>query len=69
MGRLVVVNIDEVAVCDSCRRIFEFDPNAFYKIKHLDLRVEPGCTVPAAECPRCGKLAYPILTMLRGGPS
>jgi hypothetical protein len=33
----------------------------FPDIPDLLVRVEPGGTVPAGECPTCGALVYPVV--------
>jgi predicted RNA-binding Zn-ribbon protein involved in translation (DUF1610 family) len=45
------------AHCDNCDwRGLAGDAN--YEIANLDRRIEPGRTVPIAECPDCGALVY-----------
>ena len=46
--------------CDNCGKRYADDDEriAMDKIKDLSMRVDPGCEVPAGECPECGALVY-----------
>ena len=62
-------------VCDNCGRKYEErDLSRLYPdIPDLLVRLDPGGTVPAGECPACGALVYPedepirLLILLDGG--
>jgi hypothetical protein len=55
------VDLLDYAVCDECGHVFEIpEDNDFANIPDLNKRIEPGGTVPACECPKCGCLAYLI---------
>lgn len=46
------------ARCDNCGTV---TPVAeLNESKRLTERLDPGGTVPAGECPKCGALAYPV---------
>jgi hypothetical protein len=59
--------------CDNCNAKYEREDrlkHVFPDIPDLLVRIEPGGTVPAGECPGCGALVYPVkestvLTALR----
>lgn len=47
--------------CDNCGDEAEDDDIIpLHEVKGLFLRIEPGCTVPAGECRKCGALTYVI---------
>lgn len=48
---------EEAAVeCDNCDWTGEF--TQLNEIKDPHERMDPGCPIPAGECPKCGALAY-----------
>ncbi len=49
--------------CDSCGKVWLENQlqRVFPDIPDLLVRVEPGGTVPAGECPTCGALVYPVV--------
>ena len=51
---------DYICECDNCGFSCNESEikNRWPDIPHLGERVEPGGTVPAGECPRCGALTY-----------
>lgn len=53
-----VANKDEASECDNCG--LRFLNEELRPVKDLHERVEPGCPMPAGECPDCGALAYPV---------
>lgn len=63
-------------VCDNCGRMFTDTAkfrHVFPDIPDLLVRIEPGGTVPCAECPDCGALVYmeqesdKVVVIVRGG--
>ena len=61
--------------CDNCGKTYAGEDELTYvfpDIPGLLLRLEPGCMVPAGECPACEALVYPVamirvLVLLDGG--
>lgn len=46
--------------CDNCDFTTDTDENfkSLYEVDSLAERLDPGCVVPAGECPECGAFVY-----------
>lgn len=51
------LNADPIpCICDDCQTITRGD--RLDMITDIQERIDPGCIVPAGQCPNCGALAY-----------
>ena len=67
-NRKTIVDLEDCAVCDDCGHVFQVaKDNDFAVIPNLNERIAPGDMVPACECPKCGRLAYPASRMTGQG--
>lgn len=55
--------------CDNCQDLAEDDAIVpLHEVPDLFLRIEPGQTVPAGECRKCGALTYVVKEIPNGTP-